>query len=91
MDAPFRRSRLRLRVVPDKPPTPAPLPDELKVARQRMRHLAPWNVRPVPTTHSAHGKPDAPAARDPSARSRQMALTLLAIHMAQAATKGRLR
>ncbi len=91
MDAPVRRSRFDARVVPFERKTAAGMGDELKVARQRMRHLAPWNVKPVPMMHSAGSKVSEPMAADQAERNRRIALKVLAIHMAQAATKGDLR
>ena len=87
----MRRSRLEARVVPFERTPTAGIAGELKIARQRMRHLAPWNVKPVPMMHSAGSKAaDAPAVK-PSERTRKIALKVLAIHMSQAAMKGGLR
>ncbi len=90
MHASLRRSRLGSSVVPFQRTSAADMTSELKVARQRMRHLAPWNVKPVPMMHSAGRKTDEPTAA-PSERSRRFALKVLAIHMCQAAAKGDLR
>lgn len=88
MDASVRRSRLDARVVPFERTATGGMASELKVARQRMRHLAPWNVKPVPMMHSAGSKAsDVPAAK-PSERTKKIALKVLAIHMSQAAMKG---
>ena len=91
MDASARRSRPRFSIVPGERAPAVGMADELKIARQRMRHLAPWNVKPVPMMHSAGSKASEPAAAARSERGRQIALKVLAIHMCQAAAKGDLR
>ena len=91
MDASVRRSRLDASVVPFERKAAAGIGDELKIARQRMRHLAPWNVKPVPMMHSAGSKVAEPVPADQAERNRRIALKVLAIHMAQAAAKGDLR
>jgi hypothetical protein len=61
--------------------------NDLKIARRRIRHLAPWNVRPVPMMHSVRHKPTDQTSDQPD-RTKQVALKVLALHMSQAAAKG---
>lgn len=85
-----RRTRTRLRVVPFKPNFAA-VADDLKIARQRLRHLAPWNVEPLPMMHSVVGTPDAPLTPEQRERSEQLALRVLAVQMWQAAARSALQ
>src|SRR5215469_15376447 len=88
MDTLTRRSELGPSVVPFE--KNARVADDLAVARQRMRHLAPWNVTPLPVMHSVTGKPTerlSPAQRE---RATQLALQILAIQMDHTAHQGAL-
>lgn len=43
------------------------LRDDFAIARERMRHLIPWQVQPLPVMHAAGGKvemPPTPATRE---------------------------
>ena len=81
MNTMLRRSRPRLRAVPrDLESLPSPA-DDIKIARQRMRHLAPWNVAPLPVMHSVAGAPTAPLSKEARERGRRLALQVLAVHM----------
>lgn len=73
----------------DKPPA-APA-DDIVVARRRMRHLAPWDIKPLPVMHSAAGSSDELPPPQQSERTRELGLHLLAVHMWQAAAKTALR
>ena len=55
--------------------------DDLRIARQRMRHLASWNVEPLPVMHSVDGTPTAPPSKEARERGRQLALQILAVQM----------
>lgn len=63
--------------------------DDLVVARRRMRHLAPWDIEPLPVMHSVAGASDEPPPQNE--RSKELGLHLLAVHMWQAAAKTALR
>lgn len=83
-----RRSRTRLHVVPPVSSSTASVVNDLKTANRRMRHLAPWNVKPLPMMHSAAGKPIdrlTPAQRE---RTAQVARQVLAVHMRDATNRG---
>jgi len=60
---------------------PVPAADDIKIARQRMRHLAPWNVEPLPLMHSVAGTPIAPPSKEARERGRRLALQILAVQM----------
>lgn len=67
--------------------------NEFKVARQRMRHLAPWNVTPVLAMHFAVTKVNAPRVSiTPQLRERceRLASKVLAVHMHEAVAKSAL-
>lgn len=67
--------------------------NEFKVVRQRMRHLAPWNVRPVPAMHFAVTKVTTPRVSiTPQQRERceRLACKVLAVHMHEAVAKSAL-
>lgn len=83
-------SRPQLQVVPQRPRSVIPAADDLGTARKRMRHLAPWNVRPLPTMHSAGGKPADLLTLDERERAKQVALRVLAVQMYQAAAHSEL-
>lgn len=87
----LRRSRARLRAVPRDPEAPVPPADDIKVARQRMRHLAPWNVEPLPVMHSVAGVPTAPLSKEARERGRRLALQVLAVQMWHAAATSALQ
>ena len=61
--------------------SPAAAADDLRIARQRMRHLASWNVEPLPVMHSVDGTPTAPPSKEARERGRQLALQILAVQM----------
>lgn len=66
--------------------------DDIRIAGQRMRHLAPWNVVPLPMMHSPVGTPpDAPRTQKERAISRHLALQVLAVQMCQAENGSALR
>jgi hypothetical protein len=61
--------------------------DEITVARRRMKHLAPWRIEPVPAVHVAARSAAAPPLSDESKeRYRRVALNVLAMQMAEAAS-----
>lgn len=91
MTAGLRRSRVRLSAVPSQPESVVPYADDIKIARQRMRHLAPWHVEPVPAMHSAVGRPAEPLSESAREPGRRLALQVLAIHMWHAAARSALR
>lgn len=81
MDAVVRRSHTRFGVVSrNLEPTDSCI-DEIKIARRRMRHLAPWNVKPLPVMHSVFGTPGEPLSAAARERSRRVALQVLAVQM----------
>jgi hypothetical protein len=86
MDAPLRGSRPGLRVVPVKQLPAAPVADDLRIARRRMRHLAPWKVTAVPMIRSAQGKVSEPTTPG-NQFANKWALQVLAMHMSQATPK----
>jgi len=81
MNTVLRRSRVRLSAVPRDGALPVPAIDDIKIARQRMRHLVPWNVEPLPLMHSVAGTPTAPPSKEARERGRQLALQILAVQM----------
>lgn len=67
--------------------------NEFKVARRRMRHLAPWNVTPVPAMHFAVTRANTSRASiTPQLRERceRLASKVLAVHMHEAVAKSAL-
>jgi hypothetical protein len=76
-------SRSRLRVVPLRD-TAGAMADDLKLARRRMRHLAPWHVEPLPAMHFAIGNPSESRTSEERERSEHVALRVLAVQMWQA-------
>ena len=91
MNTILRRSRARLSAVPRDPETPISPADDIKIARQRMRHLAPWNVEPLPVIHSVAGAPTEPLSQEARERGRRLALQILAVQMWHAATTSALQ
>jgi hypothetical protein len=85
------RSRLRLRAVPRDPGSSLLPADDIKIARQRMRHLVPWNVEPLPLMHSVAGAPMEPLSKEARERGRQLAWQVLAVHMWHAAATSALQ
>lgn len=65
--------------------------DDIVVARRRMRHLAPWDIKPLPVMHSATGSSDGLPPPQQNERTKERGLQLLAVHMWQAAAKTALR
>jgi hypothetical protein len=72
-------------------PTIAVRTDDITIARQRMRNLAPWNVMPLPAMHTAGGTPDIPLTPAERERNEQLALAVLAVQMWHANALGALR
>lgn len=70
--------------------TAPPPADDIVVARRRMRHLAPLDIRPLPVMHSAMPSSDEPPPQQHE-RTKELGLHLLAVHMWQAAAKTALR
>ncbi len=91
MSAAAHRARVRLSAVPSPPKCDSSYADDMKIARRRMRHLAPWNVEPVPAMHAATGKPADPLNLSVRERSRRLALQVLAIHIWHAAARSALQ
>jgi len=60
------------------------VPDDLEIACRRMRHLAPWNVRPIPMMHSVAGEPERPITTGQRERSKRLAMKVLAVQISQA-------
>jgi len=58
---------------------------DLRIARQRMRHLVPWNVEPLPLMHSVVGTPNEPRTLAQRDRTEHLAIQVLAVQMWQAA------
>lgn len=78
----------RVRQDAKSPTAPA---DDIVIARRRMRHLAPWDIKPLPVMHAVAGASEeslSPAQRE---RTKEIALRVLAVHMWQAAAKTALR
>ncbi|MDE2229902.1 MAG: hypothetical protein KGL11_12800 [Alphaproteobacteria bacterium] len=65
--------------------------DDLVVARRRMRHLAPWDIKPLPMMHAVAGASDESLPPEQRERTKELALYVLAVHMWQAAAKTALR
>lgn len=55
--------------------------DYLTIARRRMRHLAAWNVEPLPTMHSAVGYPTKARSTEQRAANEHLAIQMLAVQM----------
>lgn len=85
MNTVTRRSPVYLGVAPIEPKSAAVVDDDIRIARQRMRHLVPWNVEPLPMMHSAVGRPNEALPPEQRERSEQLALQVLAVQMCQAA------
>lgn len=85
------RRRPRLRAVPRDSESPPSRVDDIKIARQRMRHLTPWNVEPLPVMHSVAGVPTEPLSKEARERGRRLALQVLAVHMWHAAATSALQ
>jgi hypothetical protein len=67
--------------------SPLSAADEMTVARRRMKHLAPWRIEPVPAVHvAARSHPAAPLSGESKERYRRVALNVLAMQMAEAAS-----
>jgi hypothetical protein len=85
------RSHTRLSVIPIAPDILASLAIDLKIARQRMRHLELWNITPLPMKmHSVLAKSEKQLTPEERARCEQIALQLLAVHMWEASAKSAL-
>lgn len=67
------------------------VPDDFEIARRRMRHLTPWNVRPIPMMHSVAGKPEQPITTGQRERSKRLAMKVLAVHISQTGATSALR
>ena len=65
--------------------------DDIVVARRRMRHLAPLDIKPLPTMHRVAGPSDESRSPEQREHIRELALCMLAVHMWQAAAKTALR
>lgn len=87
----IRRSRARLSAVPFEPKSTLLPADDIKVACQRMRHLALWNVEPLPMMHSVAGAPSEPLSKEARERGHRLALQVLAVHMWHAAARSALQ
>lgn len=74
-------SRMRLVAVSHDFGSPALPVDDIEIARQRMRHLVPWNVEPLPLMHSVDGAPMQPPSAEVRERRRRLALQILAVQM----------
>jgi hypothetical protein len=85
------RARVRLSAVPSPPESGSSYADDMKIARRRMRHLAPWNVEPVPVMHAATGRPADPLNASVRERGRRLAVQVLAIHIWHAAARSALQ
>lgn len=72
---------MRLVGVPHEFRSPALRADDIEIARHRMRHLAPWNVEPLPLMHSVDGTPLPPPNAEMRERRRRLALQILAVQM----------
>ena len=84
-------SHARPRAVPRDVEPQAASADDIKVARRRMRHLAPWNVEPLPVMHSVAGTPLEPPSKEARERGHELALQVLAVHMWHASTTSALQ
>lgn len=91
VNATSRRSRARLRAVPPVPSADPALVDEFKIARRRMRHLAPWNVEALPPMHSNSDVRPVPLNAEARERLRQLALCVLAVQMWHATARSALQ
>jgi len=90
MDTTVSTDRVRQDARPSDRKSATAAADDLVVARRRMRHLAPWDIEPLPVMHSVAGASDEspPMPRGPT---KALGLHLLAVHMWQAAAKTALR
>jgi hypothetical protein len=84
MDTIQSHLRLKLMAVPTRIGSPAAAADDFRIARRRMRHLASWNVEPLPVMHSVDGTPTAPPSKEARERAHQLALHVLAVQIWQA-------
>jgi hypothetical protein len=55
--------------------------DYLGIAGQRVRHLARWNVQPVPMIQAAPAGADNPTSAAEKERCKRLALKVLGLHM----------
>jgi hypothetical protein len=85
MNTAMRRSRPHPSVIPFVARPIAASADDLAIARQRMRHLVPWRVEPLPMMHSVVGTPAERPPPEERERSEHLALQVLAVQMWQAA------
>lgn len=91
MNTSARLARPQLQVVPRRESRPnTRAADDLRTARKRMRHLAPWNVRPLPKMHSAVGKPAELPTLEERKRAEHLALRVFAVQMWKAAGRSAL-
>jgi hypothetical protein len=92
MTANFDHSAINLTAVTSVCAEPVANNDELGFARQRMRHLNNWNVKVLPSMHSASATLLAePLSEEARERYHHLALKILAVHMQNAAVSGALQ
>lgn len=84
MDTHESRPHIRLTDASPRSSRETIVPNDLEIACRRMRHLAPWNVRPIPMMHSVAGKPDRPITAGQRERSKRLAMKVLAVQISQA-------
>ena len=65
--------------------------DDIVVARRRMRHLASFDIKPLPMMHRVAGPSDESRSPEQREHIRELALRMLAVHMWQAQAKTALR
>ena len=71
--APIESVRLGIRQSVVK--TAAAPADDLVVARRRMRHLAPWDIKPLPMMHAVAGLSDEPLLPEQRERNKKSPFT----------------
>lgn len=88
------RSTAKLCAVPTTtvPRESAPVED-IQIARKRMRHLLPWNVKPLPVMHFAASSTAVakPRSEESERRVRHLAMQVLAVQMWHASARSLLQ
>jgi hypothetical protein len=88
------RSSAKLRAVPAVPaPRESAAVDDIWIARKRMRHLLPWNVKPLPVMHFAASSTAVakPRSEESTRRVRHLAMQVLAVQMWHASARSLLQ
>ena len=74
METPAPIESVRLGIRQSVVKTAAAPSDDLVVARRRMRHLAPWDIKPLPMMHAVAGLSDEPLLPEQRERNKKRPL-----------------